>query len=242
MVRIAAAAGLFIALATVSHTSFAACDNANDCKGGRVCSNGSCVDAGCSKDTDCAGDDICNAGVCSGSTSEPVNPPAATASPAPEPTVPPAAAAVSPPAGPAPVPPPAAPAPVATTTETEGIKGLIIAGAVVWGAVWLLGIPITIGIDAGLDGDIDPVSGFMAIPLVGPWIALGEVAPKNQDAFNPPIILSGVLQSAGAIMLVLGLAIRSPVEVPVYGSGELAVAPMALGDNGAGIGLRLDAF
>ena len=41
-----------------------ACDGNDDCKGGRICVKGECVDAKCKSDKQCPGDSICKAGAC----------------------------------------------------------------------------------------------------------------------------------------------------------------------------------
>ena len=55
---------LVIAGALLSSTAWAQCTSNADCKGGRACQAGACVDASCSKDTDCPGNQICRAAKC----------------------------------------------------------------------------------------------------------------------------------------------------------------------------------
>ena len=87
-----------------------------------------------------------------------------------------------------------------------------------------------------------PLRGLLGLAANPPvWAALPTpVAPSTAPAAGDWIaLIQGYIKDGG---LVLGLAIRRPVEVPAYGSGQLTVAPTPLGSDGAGIGLRLDAF
>ncbi len=47
-------------------SAYAACSSNDDCKAGRQCQQGECVEpvAHCSRDRDCEGDDVCEGGVC----------------------------------------------------------------------------------------------------------------------------------------------------------------------------------
>src|SRR5262245_49762383 len=53
-----------VAGALCASSSQAQCASDLECKGGRVCAGGSCVNAPCSKDSDCAGAAICDRGSC----------------------------------------------------------------------------------------------------------------------------------------------------------------------------------
>jgi hypothetical protein len=59
-------AGVVAALLFGTRTVHAQCEEDTECKRGRVCQEGVCVDrpVACTKDTDCAGDLICTANVC----------------------------------------------------------------------------------------------------------------------------------------------------------------------------------
>ncbi len=150
-------------------------------------------------------------------------------------------AAVAPlPAGPPPPqgygPPPGQRPPPRYRTERTPILGLVIAGAVTFGVVWLA----TVGVTAGVSSDADrgEATGYAAIPMVGPWVMLGS--DLDTDDYSAALVTSGILQAAGVAMFVLGVTIRTKRKVPVYGKvapgAELTVGPTKVGNTGVGIG------
>lgn len=87
---------LALALGLASATAYAQCSNNDQCKGNRICVDGSCVERQsspapapaashqCSKDTECPGDEVCQNGVCvKPGQNEPAPPPPAAPSQAP---------------------------------------------------------------------------------------------------------------------------------------------------------------
>jgi hypothetical protein len=143
--------------------------------------------------------------------------------------------------GPPGYPQPPYPGPPRYRLDSEPITELIIAGTAIAAGIYVLGIPVTLGIDVGLDGDADDVSAFMAIPLVGPWVAMGASQQPDIEDYYGPLIASGVLQAGGMTLLVIGAALRRDVQVPIADADgpTLAVLPWALDDAGGGLALTI---
>jgi hypothetical protein len=243
---VAAIATVVLGLATVP--AHAQCAADSDCKAGRTCQHGQCAARECGKDKDCPGDAVCDSGRCrpmaaaAGTGPAAAVPPAAATAP-PAGTVAPAPPATSPAPGPAPT---AAPIPSAFPvppqigggeTHSEGILGLIIAGPIALGVAWLTTIAVTGAVAA--DKDRSEATGYAAIPLVGPWVMMGSHLDTSD--YRAPLVISGIVQTSGLIMLVLGLAIRHDVSDSVYAfsdapdSPTLALSPALLGRAGAGL-------
>ena len=132
------------------------------------------------------------------------------------------------------------PAPQARTVRRP-IIGLIVSGAVMLGVSWLIHGAIVSpfagwSIDSGFNGRWDTFRSVGLVPVAGPWIQLA-IKPTgfSDDGWAPYLVLDGVLQAAGLVMLVLGASIQN--ETTVYadaGGFELAVLPTA-GDGAAGV-------
>lgn len=142
---------------------------------------------------------------------------------------------------------PGAPAPVpagAPQTRSRPNLGLIISGAVMLGVGWV--VSFIVGLPAGDDpfvsGSDDRWDAFRfssLVPIAGPWIQLA-VKPTDfrEDYWGAWLIIDGLLQGAGAIMLIAGIA--TPSEETVYadlgGGVEIAIAPQ-IGPGFAGLAL-----
>lgn len=167
-----------------SRVALAQCAGDADCRGGRICREGSCVEAAaaaCGKDTDCPEPMLCLEQQCR----------------APAPTAPPAAG-------------PSGTAPkkeiVYAEREVSGIPEMWIPGLVVLTLAW----GATIGITAGVDGSGERIA-FAAIPVFGPFILLGEAS----DDYIAPLVISGVVQTAGLGFFIAGLALSRTERIPV---------------------------
>jgi hypothetical protein len=107
-----------------------------------------------------------------------------------------------------------------------------------------LGIPWLLSITAASSTDFSNQSGWLIVPALGPWITIlardknsvcepriGGGTPicyeEPDNALRTVLILDGITQTAGAIMLIYGLA--SPKKVitrDFVGSLEFTPAPM----------------
>lgn len=164
-----------------SNIALAQCTADADCRGGRVCKDGECVEPSalsCGKDTDCPEPMLCVEQKCSAPT------------PAPAPSA------------------PAAPQKeiVYAEREIQGIPEMWIPGLVVLTLAW----GATIGITAGVDGSGERIA-FSAIPVFGPFILLGEAS----NDYIAPLVISGVVQTAGLGFFIAGLAMSKTERVPV---------------------------
>jgi hypothetical protein len=124
--------------------------------------------------------------------------------------------------------------------DTRIRKGLVIAGAVTFGSLYLTTILITAGVQGicdadGVSGDCDEASALY-VPAIGPFIAIGTL-----DANAPAAVflaINGLGQSAGVAMLVAGLAARENVLVrDDISKPAIHVRPLVAGDA---LGLGLD--
>jgi hypothetical protein len=110
--------------------------------------------------------------------------------------------------------------------ETRVRKGLVIAGAVTFGTMYL-----TTVIGAAFANALGSSRASVAfVPIAGPFIALRDVPDERGVAL---LVIDGVVQAAGATMLIVGLAAQKTVAVrtdsakveimPVVGPGSVGL-------------------
>lgn len=94
-------------------------------------------------------------------------------------------------------------------TETVGIKGLWLTGLIVFGSVYVAGIPAAAGISAAA-GSKEPGShaGMMAIPFAGPWLEAAGVVEEESSEGTPGFVAVGALQIVGATLFIIGVSVR----------------------------------
>jgi hypothetical protein len=144
------------------------------------------------------------------------------------------------------------PVPPGYTPSTEIREGFVIAGAVTLGVSWVFGGVIPgIGLLAACSaansggvqtGSCAPAGGVLLIPGIGPFLAMAAVATTGANAGVGYAILAidGAVQSAGAVLLIYGLASQRDVLIR---NDKLKTSvlkwipmPMAVG-TGHGLGL-----
>ena len=116
--------------------------------------------------------------------------------------------------------------------------GLVVAGAIV------LGVPYVIGLSFVSTHDSDSGANWLIVPGIGPWMALGArrtscsqtTTDKDPqcvgDAFAVMgLVFDGILQTTGATLLIVGLAVPKHVLV------RQDVAGVTLGRVGSGYGM-----
>ncbi|MBN8612813.1 MAG: hypothetical protein J0L92_19615 [Deltaproteobacteria bacterium] len=123
-----------------------------------------------------------------------------------------------------------------TTTRSRPNLGLIIPGAVLLGVGWVFNF--IVGLPAGDDPfDGSPPDerwntfrGFSLIPAIGPWVQLA-VQPSgfNSDYWGMWLILNGVLQTTGLVLLIVGIA--TPSEEVTTTTPYVTVVPVVSGDQ-----------
>ncbi|HJL16909.1 MAG TPA: tetratricopeptide repeat protein [Sandaracinaceae bacterium LLY-WYZ-13_1] len=127
-----------------------------------------------------------------------------------------------------------------TRTESRPRWGLFIGGTIMFAVPWVITWSAGLMLDEG--GDATALS---FIPAAGPFILLGEIT----DDFILPtlLVIDGLLQTAGLVMAVLGIALQSEVEVRAeldegLRAPALALRPMGVPGAGAGLALELTHF
>lgn len=101
--------------------------------------------------------------------------------------------------------------------SSRASRALIIAGAVALGAGWIANF--VTGLFAGIEifgssaDRWDTFRGVSFIPIAGPWVQLA-VKPTTfeQDDWGTWLIIDGLLQGAGTIMLIAGIATMNDTE------------------------------
>ena len=134
------------------------------------------------------------------------------------------------------------PVPAGYHVEERARKGLIIGGGLTLGIPWALGIAFASG------SDFSNQSGWLIVPVLGPWI---NIAARKSDtyctgygtnstcidqvdnSYRTLLVLDGLTQAAGAVMLIYGLA--SPKKVITRDFvGNLHFTPAPMGRLGYG--------
>ena len=121
------------------------------------------------------------------------------------------------------------PVPYGYTKVSRARKGLIIGGAVTLGSVYLFTTFV-----AAVADDINKADGSTAdvtplyVPVVGPFLEIGQT---NSSTARFYLTLSGLGQTAGAIMLIYGLT--NPRTILVR-NDQLTIAPM-IGNGASGM-------
>jgi len=133
------------------------------------------------------------------------------------------------------------PIPAGYRLRSEPRRGLVIAGSIV------VGVPWVISVTAATGANFDNKSGFLLVPGIGPWLSLLAGAGKDRDcgstsdfcngdrsATRATLVLDGLVQSAGAAMLIIGIAV--PRKRLVRDDVTLSFVPATLGRDGYGLG------
>ena len=112
-----------------------------------------------------------------------------------------------------------APAPVRTIVHTSPTMGLLVPGIIALGAGWLIHGIGSLSIVQDCSSYLyscpsDGWAGLGWIPILGPWLAYGIEYTGGYDWFN---ILFGVIQGAGTILTILGVAIQQEWEEVIAG-------------------------
>lgn len=126
--------------------------------------------------------------------------------------------------------------------ETRSNRGLVFGGAA------MVGIPYLIGTFGTLSVLGDGNTGWLAIPVVGPWLTLanrdtscgeiGEPSPGGFECFsdevgNGLLIASGIMQALGTVMIAFGVANTREYAVADY--ANLHITPVATPNGNYGL-------
>lgn len=135
------------------------------------------------------------------------------------------------------------PIPPGYRVRTQPRRGLVITGAALGGAAY--GFAVMGAVDTGFEDK----SGFLLIPLVGPWLMLAtggaqdetcpadadECEDENNQVERAVLVLDGLAQATGVTLLALGFAFpRQRLELAGL-DVEVELRPTALGHHGHGV-------
>jgi len=130
------------------------------------------------------------------------------------------------------------PIPPGYVVESKVRKGMVIPGAILLGAPYVLGLSI-----AALT-DFDNQSGWLAVPIAGPWITLAARRKCHDDSFGNCtdtadraldiyLVFDGLIQTAGAALLVAGMAAKK-TELVRMDTVSVRFMPGPIGRDGYG--------
>jgi hypothetical protein len=125
---------------------------------------------------------------------------------------------------------PGEPVPQGYRPVTQIRTGLVVAGAVTFGAVWLLNVlTASIAIDTS-QGQAIP----LFVPVIGPFIAMGTFRSLQAvDVFF--LSLDGLVQAGGIAMLVAGIAVPKHQLVRNRYAELLVPKPVSFGNGSVGL-------
>jgi hypothetical protein len=132
-----------------------------------------------------------------------------------------------------------APIPRGYHVEERIRKGLVIGGAIT------LGIPYTIGLAAASGSSFRNESGWLALPALGPFITLGRrradchagseaVSCFGDVMLGFALVLDGMVQTAGATLLLIGVSTRK-TELVRNDLATVSLLPGPIGKSGYGL-------
>jgi hypothetical protein len=127
--------------------------------------------------------------------------------------------------------------------EERARRGMIIGGAIT------LGVPYIIGLSFASDADFENSSGWLAVPALGPWLMMAFREDQCDDSIDRAddclsdgalrffLTLDGLAQTAGAILLLVGIVDTKPRLIADEGA-RIVVTPTRVGSTGYGLGLQ----
>jgi hypothetical protein len=120
------------------------------------------------------------------------------------------------------------PVPAGYHPETRARLGLVIGGSVTFGVFYMMSVLVA-GIGT-LVGSSD--TGTLYLPAVGPFLTMGNTTSGEVKTL---LAVDGIVQTAGVVMLVAGIA--APKTVLVRNDLSARVIPMTMGKEGYGLGV-----
>jgi hypothetical protein len=123
-------------------------------------------------------------------------------------------------------------------------RGLIIAGSITTGVMWVFGLMAAVG------NDFKDNTGLLVIPVVGPWALLAtdtardkscgttangiDVCTESKAGLRAVLVLDGIVQTAGAAMFISGFAF--PRARLIRNDVTVSFVPTTFGNGGYGVG------
>jgi hypothetical protein len=115
------------------------------------------------------------------------------------------------------------PIPPGYRPATRSRRGLLITGAAIFGSMYMMSV-----LAGGTDSSLTP----LYVPVLGPFL---QIATGHDDGANGLLMLDGLGQAAGAVMLLIGATTTKTVLVR-NDLAEVRIAPTVT-KTGSGIGL-----
>jgi hypothetical protein len=133
------------------------------------------------------------------------------------------------------------PIPAGYHLRRQARRGPVIAGSIVMGVPWMFSVT-----GAAAD-DFEHKSGLLLVPGIGPWLMLlaggakdtdcapnGDACSTGKAGLRSILVLDGLVQSTGAVLLTLGLLYPRQVLVP--NPLNVSLIPARVGEHGYGLG------
>jgi hypothetical protein len=112
------------------------------------------------------------------------------------------------------------------TLKTRAVRSMVIAGSVTFGATYLVSLLTSATILAADSNDGKQLAPMFA-PIVGPFITIGTA--RAEGAGTLWLVLDGLAQTAGAVMLIYGLAAEEKyLQRNPMGTADLVLRPDVL--------------
>jgi hypothetical protein len=137
------------------------------------------------------------------------------------------------------------PVPLGYMAATASRTGFVVAGGIALGVAWATSVGfggtfLSVCSHARDSTRLCVASGTLFIPGLGPFVSMAVLEPDARAYV--PLAIDGAVQTAGAVMLIYGLASRRDVLVrtnEVAGTTvRWAPTPMPMGQSGHGFGIR----
>lgn len=128
------------------------------------------------------------------------------------------------------------PIPPGYVVEKRIRRGPVVAGSIVFGTAYLLGLLV-----ASAD-DYSNETGWLIVPVLGPWLTLAtrndgcsndfssqDYCSNDDDGVRTLLTLDGLTQATGAVLFIWGVASRTKWLVPQDQAFRLAPARLGSG-------------
>jgi hypothetical protein len=124
------------------------------------------------------------------------------------------------------------PIPPGYRVETRARRGLIVGGAVTFGALYLLSaFTASVAVDGGNSEEFAP----LFIPVAGPFVTVGTARAEGVGTFA--LVLDGIGQAGGVAMFIAGMATEEKFLLR-NDQAKISVTPMMVGESSFGLGIR----
>jgi hypothetical protein len=122
-------------------------------------------------------------------------------------------------------------------------SGLITSGLIITGVAW--GISVT----AAAGNDFEDGTGFLVLPVVGPWLTIaarrtencvdtasGTICEASNSSARAALVLDGLVQTTGAVLFVIGVS--STKKRYLRNDVTLSLQPARIHRDAYGVSMR----